>query len=236
VSAGSALPATELSPIAPPRGVDLWTVSLEQPAPREARLIAGCSPRELARAARMPVERRRRDFLVGRGIVRSILGSYLGIPPGDVDIAVGAHGKPFVDSPAAPAFNVSHSCGLAVIAVSAGFRVGIDLERVDPDLDVMAIAQRFLPPQDEADLASLAADARATAFFRLWTRREACVKANGTGFTGGLCAALARSATPVWDGARTIVDLQPAPGYVGALVYEAPPALVRAPDHASACS
>lgn len=235
------VPATALGPIALPRGVDLWSVPLDQPAVREACLIAACSARELERAARMPVAARRRHFLVGRGIVRCVLGAYLGIAPRHVDIVAGAHGKPFVDSPDSPAFNVSHSRGLAVIAVTAGFAVGIDIERVDPGHDVMATARRFLAPAEAALLSPLGVDARATAFFRLWTRKEAYVKASGTGFTtgfgfGGTCATLARSAAPIWDGARTTVDIDPASGYVGALVYDAPPVLLQTPDHALACS
>jgi len=230
--------ATALSPLAPPRGVDLWVFALEQPAAREARLTANCSARELERAARMLVPRRRREFLVGRGAVRSILGAYLGIAPRHVEIAVGPHGKPFVDAPGAPAFNLSHSGDMAVVAVSAGFDVGIDIERVDPALDVMAIARRFLAPDEVAHLASLEAAARAAAFSRLWTRRQACLKTSGTGFAIGLGEVrtpLPRSAAPTSDGARTIVDIDPAPGYVGALAYDAAPVLVHIRDHALAC-
>jgi 4'-phosphopantetheinyl transferase len=233
------LPPTTLSQLAPPRGVDLWVFALEQSAAREARLTANCSARELERAERMLVPRRRREFLVGRGAVRSILGAYLGIAARHVEIAVGPHGKPFLDAPGAPAFNLSHSGGLAVVAVSAGFDVGIDIERVDPALDVMAIARRFLAPDEVAHLSSLEPAARPAAFSRLWTRREACLKTSGTGFAIGLgelrtpleCLAASGS-----DGPRTVVDIDPAPGYIGALAYDAAPALVHIRDHALACS
>ena len=62
------LPSTVTGPIAAPRGVDVWTVPLDQPAAREARLIESCSTLEHARAACMPIARRRHDFLVARGI------------------------------------------------------------------------------------------------------------------------------------------------------------------------
>ncbi|MDQ3678185.1 MAG: 4'-phosphopantetheinyl transferase superfamily protein [Actinomycetota bacterium] len=229
---------TAAGPLAPPRGVDLWTVTLDQPAAREARLVASCSAGEHARAARMPIAGRRRDFLVGRGIVRSVLGAYLGISPGRIEIAAGVHGKPFVDARDAPAFNVSHSHGLAVLAVTAGFDVGIDLERVDPSLDVVAIARWLASPEESAHLPSLGDAASATAFLRLWTRKEARAKAGGAGFSAGLgelSAPSPGSASPSWDGTRTIVDIDPAPGYVGALAYDAPPAPLYTPDHALAC-
>jgi 4'-phosphopantetheinyl transferase len=157
--------------------------------------------------------------------VRTVLGAYLGLAPRQVKIAAGAHGKPFVDSPAAPCFNVSHSHGLAVIAVTAGFEVGVDLELVDDRVDVAAIARRFLSKEEAAALAALAPAARRTAFFRLWTRKEAHAKASGTGLTVPVDELLA-SPTPrpstSSNGAHTIVDIDPAPGYVGAVAYEGP--------------
>jgi 4'-phosphopantetheinyl transferase len=179
----------------------------------------------------MPIAARRRAFLLGRGIVRSVLGAYLGVPPGQVQIAVGPHGKPLLAAADAPAFNVSHSRGLVAIAVTAGFPVGVDLEAVDPSLDVLAIARRFLGVQEAARIARLAPADRAQEFLRLWTRREASAKASGSGFAGGLGATLAAGE----DRLLTLVDLDPAPGFVAALAYAAPPAAVHIPDHASAC-
>ena len=227
------LPSSATGPIAAPRGVDVWTVPLDQPAACEARLIASCSTLEHARAARMPIVRRGHDFLVGRGILRAVLGAYLGIPPRHVRIAAGAHGKPFVDSPAAPSFNVSHSHGLAVIAVTPGFQVGVDLELVDLRVDVVAIARRFLSKEEAALLSPLGPGARSTAFFRLWTRKEAYAKATGSGLTvgiGELFASPRLSASTIWHGTHTIVDIDPAPGYVGALAYEFPPTLLHTPS------
>jgi 4'-phosphopantetheinyl transferase len=222
--------------IAPPRGVDIWCVSLEQPPAAQVRLAAQCSSSEHERAARMPIAARRRDFLVARGILRSILGAYLGTAPERVRIARSAHGKPFIDEPGAPAFNISHSHVLAVIAVSAGFAVGVDLERVDPLLDVAAIQRWFLSPKEGAHLVAVPPDARTHAFLRLWTRKEAVAKANGGGIAAGFAIAvpLTGGAAPTFDGVRTIVDLDPAPGYVAALAYDAPPATLRTPDHALA--
>jgi 4'-phosphopantetheinyl transferase len=209
--------------LAPPRGVDLWCVPLGGATAREARLIACCSAREHARAAGMPIVRRRRRFLVGRGIARSILGAYLGVAPGAVELGAGEHGKPFVLSADAPAFSVSHSRDLIVVAVSPGFDVGVDVEWIDRTLDVMAIARRFLSAEEEADLVRLPAEQRTTAFLRLWTGKEARLKSTGGGFAGGPGA-----------GAATLVEIAPGPGYVGALAYDAPPAPLHIPDNASA--
>ena len=216
-----------------PPGVDIWSVSLAQPPQAEARLMAQCSAEEQERAAGMPIAARRRDFLLARGIVRGILGGYLGIAPQSVRIARGVHGKPYIVEPGAPAFNLSHSHLLAMVAVSAGFAVGIDVERIDPLLDVAAIERWFLSSAEVAHLAAVPAEARTRAFLRLWTRKEAVAKAVGDGFSGGFAVAtpLGRGPGPTFDGARTVLDLDPAPGYLAALAYQSPPVPVRTPDH-----
>jgi 4'-phosphopantetheinyl transferase len=227
-----------VSRLAAPCGIDVWSVPLGGPVAREARLIAGCSAAEHERAARMPVARRRRAFLVGRGIVRSILGAYLAIAPAEVEIAHGPHGKPFVDAPHAPAFSVSHSGDLVVLAATAGVAVGVDIERLDAGLDVMAIARRFLTSQEHARLASLAGEARQAAFFALWTRQEARAKASGHGLRVGLAELRAPHpgvAQPLGERRRTIVAIEPAPGYVGALAYDGPTLPVHTPERALAC-
>lgn len=209
--------------LSPLGGVDLWCVPFDGAPAREERLIARCSASERERAACMPIDRRRRRFLVGRGIVRSVLGAYLGIRPRDVETATGEHGKPFVDSANAPGFSVSHSRDLLVVAVSAGFDVGVDVEWIDDTLDVMAIARRFLLEEEEDDLVRLRPAERTTAFLRLWTRKEARLKSTGGGFAG-----------EPGGGGATLVEIAPGAGYVGALAYDAPLAPLHMLNNASA--
>ena len=228
----SVIPA---APLAPPRGVDLWLVPLQQSPARIAELIAGCSEAEHARAARMPVDARRREFLIARGVVRTILAAYMDIDALVLPLRTGAHGKPFIDASGAPAFSVSHSAGLVVVAVTASFAVGVDLERVDRRLDVEAVAARFLPDCESALLSALAPGARHAAFFRLWTRHEALLKARGCGFATGVGDAFApipSGAGAQAEGAHTLTELEVGPGYVGALAYHASPTTLDTPDRA----
>jgi 4'-phosphopantetheinyl transferase len=223
--------------LAPPRGVDVWTLSLHYAGQPAARLTGVCSAAERARAAGMPLAARRREFLLARGIVRTILAAYVGVEPGALRLGTGPHGKPFVDAPAAPGFSVSHSHGRLVVAVTAGFAVGIDLERVDRRIEIGVVARRFLPSDEAASLAALPPDARTAAFFRLWTRREAQLKARGSGFALGVGEAFAplrHSAAAALAGPYTLVDLDLVPGYAGALAYGAPPMPLHTPNRALA--
>jgi 4'-phosphopantetheinyl transferase len=238
---------TTTAALAPPRGVDLWSLPLAALRPQAARLAAACSEGEWARAARARVAARRGEFLLTRGCTRTILAAYLDDDPRALPIGTGAHGKPFVDVPGAPAFSVSHSHGRLVVAVTAGFAVGVDIERIDKGTDVAVIARRFMASTDAAQMVSLMPEARAQAFFRWWTRREAELKARGCGLAGCVGETFAPEAraavagvrtTSRWpgdfDGTRTVVELALVPGYATALAYAAPPAPLLARDRALA--
>jgi 4'-phosphopantetheinyl transferase len=80
-------------------------------------------------------------------------------------------------------FNVSHSAGLALIAVSAGHRVGIDIERIRPDVDITTLAERFFSDRERAGLRALPDNLRLPAFFACWTRKESFLKATGDGLS-----------------------------------------------------
>jgi 4'-phosphopantetheinyl transferase len=238
---------TATARLAPPRGVDLWSLPLAALRPHASRLAAACSEREWARDARVRVAARRGEFLLARGCTRTILATYLDGDPAALPFATGEHGKPYLDLPGAPAFSVSHSHGRLVIAVAAGFAVGVDIERIDPGADVAAIARRFMSVGDATQILGLAPGARAQAFFRWWTRREAELKARGCGLAGclretfapePLASTTALRADSRWpgdfDGTRTLVELALVPGYATALSYAAPPVPLIARDRALA--
>jgi 4'-phosphopantetheinyl transferase len=139
---------------------------------------------ERKRAARMGNPRIRSQYLQDRLRTRRILGAYLGIPPGQVLIWTGPRGKPLT---AAVAFNLTHSGTLSLLAVARDVNLGIDMEQVKPRRDLVRVAARMLGRHSALLLESLPAPERLTAFYRLWTRLEAGVKATGNGlFRGGL--------------------------------------------------
>ena len=161
--------------------IDLWTVDLGDDGWPAAALEALLSDEELVRAERFRHPHDRRSFVLGRGIVRSLLARYLGVPA--VALVADRWKKPHLAEPSDSelTFNLSHSGGLLVLAVGSVEAVGVDIERVRAGVDHEGLAARFFAPAEYATLSGLPADERQNGFFSCWTRKEALVKANGMG-------------------------------------------------------
>jgi 4'-phosphopantetheinyl transferase len=160
--------------------VEVWRVELDVDGDEVARQRALLSDDERARADRFVVERPRRQLTVTRGVLRRLLGAWLDRDPRRLRFAQGADGKPFL-AEGGVAFNVSHSHGRALIALALEGELGVDLERIRPDVRHERIAERFFSVPERETLAALPAVQKAAAFFRCWTRKEAWLKAKGTG-------------------------------------------------------
>lgn len=140
------------------------------------------SEQEEARARRFRFEVDRDRYRAGRGALRRWVGAVLGVEAAQVVLHEGAHGKPFVDG-GAVFFNLSHSGDWIVVAV-ADVEVGVDVELARLDVDVLEIAPTVFTPAERAALGLLTDEtARRCAFYRLWARKEAVLKAWGTGFS-----------------------------------------------------
>jgi 4'-phosphopantetheinyl transferase len=166
-----------------PDEVHVWRFSLDRTDVELARLAKTLSAEERGRAARFHFERDRRHFLAGRGLLRALLARYLDCEPAGLRFRYGPQGKPALRTTDPLRFNLAHSAGLALLAVSAGREVGVDLERVDETLPHEEIAKRFFSAREQAALSALPAELRAAAFFACWTRKEAYLKANGGGLS-----------------------------------------------------
>lgn len=198
--------------------VDVWRVDLDDQHDRSV-LAAG----ELERAGRMRDERVRSRFLASRAWLRVILAGYLDLPPAAIRYGAGARGKPSVAGGGDLSFSLSRSAGAALVAVSRHGEVGVDIERVRPDVEHAGLANRFFTPDESAALRELPDDARLTAFFELWVRKEAVSKASGAGLGDGLGHLDVR--TDVVGGRWSVTALEAPPGFTAALaVEEASPA------------
>ena len=199
----------------------------------------GVSPAEEALARRMRSARRRREFLVCRGALRRVLAGPLGIEPLAVPILEGAHGKPSLAPDGRPAlgFNVSHSGERFVVAAAVGMEPGVDIERVRTRRSLSRLARRFFSPAEQEEVAA-APDPR-HAFYRVWTRKEAVIKADGRGVAIGLDRFDVNAGEPPallharWAGAApdeaarwSLHSLDAVPGYVAALAVRSPAAAV----------
>ncbi len=164
--------------------VHVWCASLDLPASRLASLYQTLTADELNRADQFFLERDRRRFMAARGLLRTILGRYLGLAPNQLRFIYGDHGKPALaptPGQASLSFNLSHSAGLALYAVTSGREVGVDLERICSNFDFERLAARFFSVQENAILRALPAALKPEAFFNCWTRKEAYIKARGKG-------------------------------------------------------
>jgi len=166
--------------------VHVWRASLDQPKSLSETFLRTLAADERARAGRFYFAKDREHFIVARGVLRAILSGYLNRLPECVAFCYGPHGKPALAGETgadAIRFNVAHSRGVALYAVTRGREVGIDLERIRLDLAVMEIAGRFFSRREVATLGTLPTEAQRHAFFRGWTRKEAYIKARGEGLS-----------------------------------------------------
>jgi 4'-phosphopantetheinyl transferase len=140
---------------------------------------------ERARAERFRRPEDRRSFVAARAALRTLLGAALGADAADFTFAVNAFGKPqLTGSPVA--FNVSHSGHIALIALTSGVDVGVDVEHVRIIPERADLARRFFHVEEAAELASVPEGEANAAFFRCWTRKEAVAKALGLGLNAKL--------------------------------------------------
>jgi 4'-phosphopantetheinyl transferase len=166
--------------------IHVWRIDLDQPEVHLQNLAATLSSDEIARAERFYFQEHRQRFIAGRGILRNILGRYLGIQPLQVQFNYQQRGKPvladkFADS--GLAFNLSHSQGLGLCAVNCTRPIGVDLEYIRPMSDLEALAKRFFLPREYDMLRSLSPNQQQEVFFRYWTCKEAYLKATGDGLS-----------------------------------------------------
>ena len=149
----------------------------------------GClTAEEEARARRLVAAPVRRGFIAGRWLVRSVLAALTGAEPRSLELRAGRHGKLFLAGHErdGPCFNLSHSGGLAAMALVRDRRVGIDIEAKRPLTDSALLARRILGPRERARFEALQERAREPALLAAWTRKEAVLKAVGTGISGSL--------------------------------------------------
>lgn len=174
---GMALPEDE---------VHVWRMELDLPLPRLLHLSRTLSPPERARASRFHSVCDRNRFIARHGILRQICAAYLAMEPARLAFDCGPLGKPYLSKELGrdvPQFSVSHSQKIALYAFTCGREVGVDIERVRYDLEWESIAEMCLSAREIALLQTLPPSARTGAFFTLWTRKEAYLKARGFGLS-----------------------------------------------------
>jgi 4'-phosphopantetheinyl transferase len=177
-----ALPANE---------VHVYKVPLGASQSEFDRIQSMLSDDERRRAGEFMLVPPRRRFVIARAAMRALLGQYLGRPPEAIQFITGVQGKPQLSGEHKDAdlrFNVAHSGDLALLAVTRGCDVGVDVERLRTVDHSTQIAGRYFHPSERDAILAAPPPARDEAFLGCWTLKEAALKAVGCGITGSLAA------------------------------------------------
>ncbi len=226
-----------LRPVIGRGDVHVWCAELDVSDADLVALDALLDPGERARAARFRFNRHRTRWVAAHGMLRSVLARYVQVPAGTLEFAAEPGGKPHLRGPRSDRevhFNLAHAEGIALLAVSTLGEVGVDVERVQPMPDAEVIAETHFAEGEREGLRRLQPARVDSGFFSCWTRKEAYVKAVGSGLAmpledfevtlspddpprfvhiGG-----DESAATEWS----LHSLAPAPGYTGAVAIRAP--------------
>ena len=222
--------------------VDVWLTSTELKEEQVQEYKKLLSTAELARAEKFVPDHKRREYIITRGVLKQALSRITGLAASGLDFSYGGHGKPYLDINLAGkniAFNVSHSYGVALVAITRGGRLGIDVEKIRPEVDWRDLAKRFFSESEFQALDRCPDGSSLKSFFTCWTRKEAFVKAVGDGVARGLSGfdvsidpnETAGSLNIRWpdeDAAQWSIRNIPVPGnYTAALAVDRPNCLVR---------
>ena len=166
--------------------IHVWRVSLAQTESCLQSLQQTLSTDERAKADRFRFPKDRSQFIVSRGALRAILSRYLNISSHLLRFDYNPYGKPSLivaQGGNTLRFNLSHSRGMALIAITKNRDIGVDIEGINQNFSCLEIAEKFFSPLENSVLRSLPEHLQPTAFFTCWTRKEAYIKAVGKGLS-----------------------------------------------------
>jgi 4'-phosphopantetheinyl transferase len=210
--------------------VHVWRANIDVNPTVQAVLAISLDSQEERRASHFVFGRDRNHFVAARGILRRVLSGYLQRRPEQLRFTLGPHGKPALPSQMGCVdlrFNLSHSGGLALVAVALEREVGIDLEKIQPGAAGENIETSIFSQQEQSELHNTPPESRQYEFFRRWTCKEAYVKARGGGLqiplksfevslVSGQKPRLRCADSDLWD----LVSFSPREDFAAALVLE----------------
>jgi 4'-phosphopantetheinyl transferase len=219
--------------------VHVWKFNLDDGPDTTTVLLKLLSEKERGQALRFHHMRDRSGYVVSHGMMRMLLGGYLGVQPEAINFAVTADGKPYLPPLPGKApirFNLSHSGKLAVIGIASGLEIGIDIEFMDMDFPIADAARQVLTDTEFDAVASLPDQLRIPEFYRYWTMKEAYLKGVGTGIAREMNSFEVSGGKPAYGcgaadlpkngGDWMLFELPPIPGYAGALAVGTEPSTI----------
>jgi len=214
--------------------VDVWYAQLSMAAERLPEHSQCLSSDEQVRAARFHFDQHRARFIAGRGLLRHLLSRYLDEPPERIRFGYGPQGKPFLLEYPDLRFNLSHAADVLLVAVAQHRAIGVDVEPVPSDGVVDSVSGIVFSAPERSSLLASTGLQRRELFARLWTRKEAYIKAEGQGMSLRLdCIDVSTSPdrvlllndsrdqwlpSPHW----TLRSFPPSPSYAASVAAEGP--------------
>ncbi len=178
-----AAPALNRLPFPGSAGVDLWLAGPSSTGAVPEQCWATLSANEKNRADRFVRPEDRALFVMTRGSLRFLLGAATGLAAEAVAFEEGPFGKPYLSGINGPHFNVSHSGAFALIGLSESRPIGVDIELMRRSGDELNVARRFFSAAEFRALQSQETETMLSAFFKIWTCKEAVLKARGVGIS-----------------------------------------------------
>ena len=161
----------------------IWKADLNISAGQYHSYYSTLSKDEKERASRFRFEEDRIHFVAARGILRQVLAQYLDCSASEIIFEYNAYGKPHLPAGHDIEFNLSHSGGVALLAFSVNQAIGVDLEVINPTIEIAKLAQRFFSKNEADTLLKQPEEKQARLFFNCWTRKEAFIKGHGEGLS-----------------------------------------------------
>jgi len=163
--------------------IHIWRVDVSDFISRVGELAPILSAKEKTKSERFHFEKDCNNYIVSQACLRLLLGTYLNIPPNAVELCEGAHGKPYLKQADGFQFNLSNSHGCVIYAFTLNCEIGIDTEYSPRTVEFHELATRFFTKSEANQLLKLKDGALRLAFFNVWTRKEAFIKAIGEGLS-----------------------------------------------------
>ena len=212
-----------------PLVINLWKIELRGGESRYASCWKWLDAKEQDRADRLRFEEDRRRFVLRRAAYRQILGAVLNRQGDKLEFGSGHHGKPFLvgqSSSPTVAFNASHSGELALLAIAKTAAIGVDIECLKSETIDNALLERTLSLEEMGAYEVLEPEARTRAFFKIWTRKEAVLKAAGVGLSispRDFSVADRKRVLGLWS----VFDLGVGPSYTAAVAVDRADCLIE---------
>jgi 4'-phosphopantetheinyl transferase len=162
--------------------IHVWQIDIETQLQNLKTYCSYLSNTEEDRASKFRFESHKNNYIIRTGILRLLLANYMTCQPNEIEFKLGKFGKPELEN-SKQKFNLSHSKNKSLIAISQNKEIGIDIEFIDASIEAKTIATHFFSKDEIKQLYTLNDEKLAQGFFNIWTKKEAFIKAVGTGLT-----------------------------------------------------